>query len=137
MYFPKSADPKGIINFIYPKVCEVLNNSKYGIEIEVKEKKKKRSLEQNKYLFAIYKNIVEFWYATGFIVDSLPLKYITSDFIHEYFKNRFNLKTTTKLSAIEFSQYVDGIQNLMVEQTKGDYEPIYPDNTSIYEEYMR
>lgn len=127
MFFHKSANADGILTLIKPKLEAVLSNAKYGIDIEIKNHVKTRSLEQNKYLWTIYKHIVEFWANTGFIVDNLPLRFVTSNFLHEYFKNRFDLRTTTKMTTAEFMNYTDGIQNLMVEQSKGEYDPIYPD----------
>lgn len=128
MFFSKGADINGILELIKPKLAVVLNNANFGIDIDIKNHSKTRSTEQNRYLWSIYKHIVDFWVDTGFIIDGLKLKFINSDFLHEYFKARFDLKTTTKMSTAEFMQYTDGIQNLMIEQTKGTYDPIYPEN---------
>lgn len=133
MFFHKSADINGILEHIKPKLVAVLSNATYGIDIDIKNHARIRSSEQNRYLFAIYKHIVEFWQDTGFIVDRLPLRFVTSDFLHAYFKSRFDLKTTTKLSTTEFMNYADSIQNLMIEQTKGAYDPIYPEER--YQEF--
>ncbi len=133
MFFHKAANIDGILKFIRPKLEVTLNSSKYGIDVEIKKHSRTRSQEQNKYLWAIYKHIVDFWERTGFIVDNLPLRFVTSDFLHEYFKNRFDLRTTTKMTTAEFMNYTDGIQNLMVEQSKGEYDPIYPDGN--YQEF--
>lgn len=127
MFFHKSANADGILSLIKPKLEVVLSNSKYGIDIEIKNHAKSRSLEQNNYLWAIYSHIVKFWQDTGFMPDGLRLSFLTSDFLHEYFKLRFDVKTTTKLTTAEFVNYTDGIQNLMIEQTKGTYDPIYPE----------
>ncbi len=129
MFFHKAVGVEDVLRFIRPKLQAMLNNAKYGVDVEIKEHTKTRTTDQNRYLWAIYKNIVEFWNATGFIPDGLQLRFITSDFLHEYFKARFDLKTTTKMSTAEFTKYTDGIQQLMIEQTKGAYEPIYPENT--------
>lgn len=67
------------------------------------------------------------------IVDNLPLRFVTSDFLHEYFKNRFDHRTTTKMTTAEFMNYTDSIQNLIIEQSKGEYDPIYPDGN--YQEF--
>ena len=92
------------------------------------ETKNKRTTEQNKWLWAVYKHIVLFWTDTGFMPDNLDkkLKFINSDILHCWFKCRFDVKTTTKLSTEDIGKYIDKIQNLMVEQTDGEYEPIYP-----------
>ena len=127
MNFPVSASVDGIIQFIRPTIEHILNSSKYGVSIDVRPQVRKRSLPQNSYLWQIYSHIVEFWQDTGFQPDDLNLKFINSDFLHAYFKARFDVKTTTKMTTVEFSEYTDKIQNLMVEQSRGEYEPIYPD----------
>lgn len=127
MNFPKSANIDGILAFIRPTIEQVLNSAKYGITIDVRPQVRRRSLEQNSYLWSVYSNIVKFWESTGFMPDGLKLNYINSDFLHEYFKARFDIKTTTKLTTAEFCEYTDKIQHLMTEQSKGNYDPIYPD----------
>ncbi len=127
MFFHKSADINGILELIKPKLTCILSNCKWGIDVTITEHQKNRSLEQNKYMWAVYKHIFKFWEETGFIIDNLPLKKICSNFLHEYFKARFDLKTTTNLSTTEFIAYLDGIQQLMIEQTQGHYDPIYPE----------
>lgn len=108
--------------------AENLVNSGKEIELVLSETKSKRTTEQNKWLWAVYKHIVLFWTDTGFMPDNLDnkLKFINSDILHCWFKCRFDVKTTTKLSTEDIGKYIDKIQNLMVEQTDGEYEPIYP-----------
>ena len=127
MNFPKSANIMGILEFIKPTIEQVLNVSKYGITIDVRPQTRIRSKAQNDYLWSVYSNIVKFWEQTGFMPDGLKLNYINSNFLHEYFKARFDIKTTTKLTTAEFCEYTDKIQHLMTEQSKGNYDPIYPD----------
>lgn len=129
MYFPQGATADNILNMIKPKLDAVLNGAQHGVDIDIKKHIRKRSLEQNAYLWGIYANIVKFYEQTGFIPDNLPVKFINSDFLHEYFKMRFDVKTTTKMSTAEFASYTDKIQNLMLEQSSGEYEPIYPEQT--------
>lgn len=128
MYFANTAEPERICAFIRPVIAEKLKaNPKYGIKIEIADNKRKRSTVQNRYLWAIYKNIVDFYNQTGFLPDDLNLRFINSDFLHEYFKARFDVKQSSKLSTAEFCEYTDKIQHLMIEQSKGEYSPIYPD----------
>ena len=126
MNFHKAADVEGIIRFILPVIQEKLNKSKYGISIDVRNQQRNRTTEQNKYLWAIYKHIVEFYTETGFIPDNLNIHFINSDFLHEYFKARFDITHSSKLTTVEFCNYTDSIQHLMIEQTHGEYTPIYP-----------
>ena len=127
MYFAQFADVDGIIRMIRPKISALIANSPRGITIDVKKTQRNRTTEQNRYLFAIYKHIVEFYNQTGFIPDNLPINGINSDFLHQYFKARFDVKETKNMNTVEFCQYTDNIQLLMTEQTKGEYDPIYPE----------
>ena len=127
MFFAQCADINGIWKIIQPKISALLQNSPNGINIDIKKYQRNRSLEQNKYLWAIYKHIVEFHNQTGFIPDELPLKFVDENFLHEYFKARFDVKKTSKLNTAEFCTYTDKIQLLMTEQSKGEYDPIYPE----------
>ena len=128
MYFPVGSDINGILRFIAPKLQAVLNGAKYGVDIDIKNHVRNRTLEQNRYLYAIYKHIVEFCDQYKFMPDNLNIRFINSDFLHEYFKARFDVKTTTKMSTKEFTEYTDKIQLLMIDQTKGLYDPIYPED---------
>lgn len=119
------------INYVFKTVYNQASNLlKSGKEVDliVSEIKNKRTVEQNKWLWAVYKHIVIFWTDTGFMPDNLDkkLKFINSDILHCWFKCRFDVKTTTKLSTEDIGKYIEKIQNLMVEQTNGEYEPIYP-----------
>lgn len=127
MYFAQYADAEGICKLIKPKIAALLANSINGISIDIKKYQRNRTTEQNRYLWAIYSHIVDFHNSTGFIPDGLTLNFINSDFLHEYFKARFDVKETKKLSTSEFCDYTDKIQNLMTEQSKGEYDPIYPE----------
>jgi hypothetical protein len=127
MYFAQFADVDGIIRMIRPKISALIANSPRGITIDVKKAQRNRTTEQNRYLFAIYRHIVEFYEQTGFIPDNLPINGINSDFLHQYFKARFDVKETKNMNTVDFCGYTDKIQLLMIEQTKGEYDPIYPE----------
>ena len=98
MYFAQFADVDGIIRMIRPKISALIANSPRGITIDVKKTQRNRTTEQNRYLFAIYKHIVEFYNQTGFIPDNLPINGINSDFLHQYFKARFDVKETKNMN---------------------------------------
>lgn len=129
MYFPVGSDINGILAFITPKLKAVLNSAKYGVDVDIKNHIRNRTLEQNNYLYAIYKHIVEFHQEHDrFMIDDLPLKFVTKDFLHAYFKLRFDVETTKTMSTKEFAEYTDKIQLLMINQTNGIYDPIYPED---------
>ena len=127
MYFSQYADVDGIINLIKPKISALIKDSSRGITVDIKKYQRNRTNEQNRYLWAIYKHIVEFYNQTSFIPDNLPINGINSDFLHQYFKARFDVKETKNMNTVDFCAYTDKIQLLMTEQTKGEYDPIYPE----------
>ena len=104
-----------------------------GLDITIKEHKKIRSLLQNNSLWALYENILDFWKETGFFIDNLNFRFLTTEIIHEYIKIRFNLKTTTRLSTKEFCQFFDAIQQEWVEQSNGFYEPMLLEDKGYFE----
>jgi hypothetical protein len=111
---------------LYYQAEELLKQGKV-VDASVEIYHRKRTIPQNKYLWAVYKNIVLFWTDTGFVPDGLQVRFINSDFLHKYFSARFDVHTTTKFNTVEMMEYVDKIQQLMIEQTKGEYEPIIPE----------
>lgn len=114
------------LNVIKKSIEGVLKVSKNGCEVSIKAYSKKRTNPQNEFLWAVYKRVAAFCEETGFKPDGLNIGFINSDFLHAYFKARFDLRTSTKLSTVEFMRFPEKIQDLMVEQTCGEYEPIYP-----------
>ena len=128
MFFRKSANKSEIMQVISKKIAEILPVANNGIDVIIRKHERIRSSQQNNLLWAVYNNITQFFLETGFIIDRLPLLYLNNEFLHEYFKARFNVKTTTQLTTKEFMDYVDKIQYEMVEQSKGNYEPIIPDD---------
>lgn len=103
------------------------------IEASVEIFHRLRTIPQNKFMWAVYKNIVLFWSETGFVPDGLNVRFINTKFLHEYFSARFDIHTTTKLNTVEMAEYVDKIQQLMNEQTRGAYQPLIPDERTNYE----
>lgn len=131
MWFRFGTSPDSIFKAIQPNLVAMLNNAKYGIDISIKPHTRTRTNEQNRLLWEIYNHIVKFYDDTGFVIDGLRVNFLTADFLHEYFKARFGLKTTTKLSTKDFSEYIAKIQLAMIEQSKGEYEALYPEQNYL------
>lgn len=131
MWFRFGTSSDNIIKAIKPNLDAMLGTAKYGVDISIKPHTRTRTTEQNRLLWEIYNHIVKFYDDTGFVIDGLRVNFLTADFLHEYFKARFGLKTTTKLSTKEFSEYIDKIQKEMIEQSCGEYEPIYPEENYL------
>lgn len=113
--------------------AELLLEKNKGIDVSIKEHKNKRTLEQNAWLFAVYKHIVDFYNETGFFLDNIRLRFCNTDLVHEYCKARYGIRTTTKLSTKEIGEYIEAIQRDLIEQTRGEYEPIYPPEKDYFE----
>ena len=126
MYFSPYMSADQVLQHIKPKLEVVIKNCHYQYSIDIKNCKKKRTIDQNSYMWAIFDHIVKFNHATGFIPDSLNLNFITADFLHEYFKARFDVKQTKDMDYDTHWDFCQQIQQLMIEQTKGEYDPIYP-----------
>lgn len=113
--------------------AELLLDKNKGIDITIKEHKRKRTLPQNDWLWSVYKHIVDFYNETGYFLDGLQLRFCNTDLVHEYCKARYGIKSTTKLSTKEIGEYIETIQRDLVEQSNGQYEAIYPIEKDYFE----
>lgn len=107
------------------------------VDLFCQKVRKQRTLQQNNYLHLLYKHLVEFWETHDhFCIDGLgkKVKFINSKFLHEYLKARFDVSTTTKMTTVEFTEFIDKIQKEWSEQSEGEYEYFFPyDDTRDYE----
>ena len=119
------------------KQAEVLLSLGKVVEIGCVEAKKTRTIQQNKYLFELYHHLLDFYSETGFMIDELDkrVRFITKDLLHEYLKARFDVKTTTRMSTKDFSEFVDKIQNEWIEQSGGQYEYFMPTEDLVKQGY--
>lgn len=126
MFFFNKKEKLEYIFDLAKKQAEALLDAGKGVDVIIREHIHKRTLEQNNYLFAVYRHIQDFYTETGFVIDGLAINFLTVDFLHEYFKARYGIRKTSKLSTGEMVKYIDGIQNEMVLQTGGEYQAIIP-----------
>jgi hypothetical protein len=105
--------------------------AQHGIDIMILPHKKQRTYRQNQFLAAILQNIIRFYQVSGFAVDGLPQWAMSDMVLREYFKQKFGVASTAKLSTAEFGQYCDQIQQLMIKQSRGNYTPIIPDDAAL------
>jgi hypothetical protein len=119
------------------KQAEVLLSLGKVVEIGCVESKRTRTMQQNKYLFELYRHLLDFYAETGFMIDELNkrVRFITKDLLHEYLKARFDVKTTTRMSTKDFSEFVDKIQNEWIEQSGGQYEYFMPTEDLVKQGY--
>ena len=115
------------IKLVAETLYKNINSCHKGINIVLKKQTGTRTIEQNKLLWAIYNHIIAFFADTGFIIDRLPLYFLTPDFLHEYFKIRFNVASTANLSIDQFTNFINGIETEMTRQSHGAYTPYTTD----------
>lgn len=128
MFFPKDTPLTEIQHWINLQLSGVYSASKNGIDIEIKPHKTKRSIEQNKFLFAVLSEIVKFYNETGFMPQGCQSWMMRTDIQQFYWKSRFGIEHSSKLDTAEFTKFIDFIQQTMVEETGGEYEILTTDS---------
>lgn len=128
MFFHKDTPLADIQKWIAIQTVAVYNATKNGIDIEIKPHKTKRTIEQNKFLFAVLSAIVKFYHETGFMPQGCQPWMMRTDILKEYYKARFGIETTHKLDTVEFTKFIDFIQQTMVEESGGEYEILTTDS---------
>lgn len=126
MFFQKQIPIENILNWCKIQADASMNASKYGIDIEIKQHKKQRTYQQNRYFMAVLQAILKFYQETGFTPYRLNSWAMDTDVLKVFWKKRFAIEHTSKLSTKEFGEFVDSIQREMVEQSGGEYEAIIP-----------
>ena len=126
MHIPPNMPKEAILTTVERQLDILLPLAPLGIELSLRARKKRRSVQQNRYLMAVMQNIVQFYQETGFRPDDIPDWAMRTDVLKEFFKHRFGVPHTRKLSTKEFGEFVDKIQHMMLEQSNGEYEVIIP-----------
>ena len=100
------------------------------VKVEFEVYRKPRSLEQNKYMWSVFQHIVDFYQDTGFMPDNLQrhLKFFNKDVVKIWFCAKYDMPHTSVSNTKEMVDFIDRVQNDMIQQTKGEYEPIYPED---------
>lgn len=106
---------------LYKQAEKLLDCGKL-INVEVKEHKTRRSLEQNAYYWLICGQVGEFLSDAGLSYGDYNLPY-TSELIHEINKQVFGKRTTTKMTTSEFCDYTTKIVQFWQEKTSFDWQP--------------
>lgn len=117
-----------VFKLSYEQAKALLDNGKQ-VDIEVKEHKNKRSIEQNNYYWFINGLIEKCLYDAGIEIESeikiLKIVWkrpVNQKDIHEINKDTFGIETTTKLSVKEFCEYMNKVFILWIEKTHGAFE---------------
>lgn len=100
-----------------------------SVKITMELARKLRSQEQNRYMWAVFENIANFYQDTGFIPDGLQsqIKIFNKDIAKVWFSAKYGIKHTSYISTKEMANFLDNVQRDMLEQSQGEYNPIYPE----------
>ena len=137
MYFALPTATESITAWVASQVEALRPDIKYGWDVDVRPHKKQRTYSQNRFLMVIMQNIVRFYNRTGFMPDGLKHWEMRTDILKEYWKNRFGVGASHKLSTQEFGEFIDQIQQTMVQESSGEYEILTTDQINqLAEEWM-
>lgn len=100
--------------------AELMLNSGKKINVEITEKKQKRSNEQNAYYWLFNGELADFLNNAGCSYGKWAIPY-TGELIHEINKKLFGVKTTTKMSVGEFCEYMNKLILFWQERTNGNF----------------
>lgn len=117
--------------FIEKAIFQAKSIISFGKEVKMTCEiyRKKRSMKQNRYMWAVFENISNFYKDTGFMPDNLEkrLKFFNKDIAKTWYCAKFGIMHTSLLNTKEMVEFLDKVQFEMIEQSSGEYQPIYPD----------
>lgn len=131
MYFKQSTPLHEILNWVTQQYIRLVDFAKDGIEIDIKKRKKQRTIQQNRFFMAILVALVRFYNETGFMPDGCKPWMMRTDILKEYWKYRYGVKSTSRLSTAEFGKLCDFTQNTLVQETEGEWEVLEPDSAYL------
>lgn len=131
MFFRPDTPLQEIQKWVDAQLPAVYNTAKNGIEINIIQHKNKRTNEQNRFLMCIMTHIVKLYINTGFMPAGCQPWMMRTDVQKAYWKARFGVEQTSKMSTAEFTKFIDFIQNTMVEETNGEYEILTTDSAYL------
>lgn len=120
MYYSAQTPIKFILSMVESTVLAL--NAKDGVDIEIKEHKTKRTIQQNSFYWVNCTDIAKFLTEAGLTYGEYELDY-TSEIIHEINKKKLGVSTTTKLSKQDFCEYMTKMFAFWIEKTNGFWQP--------------
>ena len=121
MYCPSIDKLKPIFAAEYERAKVLLQNSPYGIDIEVTKHKRNRSNAANNYYWLFNSQLSDFLNDAGLTYGEYSIPY-TSEIVHDINKKLFGVKTTTKMSVGEFCEYMNKLLFFWQEKTAGEFQ---------------
>lgn len=134
MFFQLGTSPESITNWVSAQVAALAPDVKYGWDVEVRPHKKPRTYQQNRFLMSVMQNIVRFYQRTGFMPAGLSPWAMRTDILKEYYKARFGVGESHKLDTKAFTDFIDQIQQSMVQESHGEYEIMTTDQIQAISE---
>lgn len=131
MFFSSSASTADITAWANRQIAMVVPVAKHGIDIEIRPHRNPRTNQQNRFLMAILVAVVKFHQTTGFCPKGVSSWGMRVDVLKVYYKARFGVGSSSKLDTKAFGQFVDSIQQSLVEETCGEWEILEPDSAYI------
>lgn len=121
MFCPSIEKLAPIFRSEYERAKILIQNSKFGIDIEVSKHQHKRSTEANNYYWLFNSELAEFLNDSGLSYGEHQIPY-TSELIHEINKKLFGVKSTAKMSVSDFCQYMNKLLLYWQEKTNGEFQ---------------
>lgn len=122
LYLSKNSDEREINLKVILPLKAVLQNSKYGADVEIKPHTNRRTTQQNNYMFLNFQEVASVLNKAGCSYGCFHLKY-TAELVHDITKQVLGKTTTTQMSTSEFSDYIEQIFAFWIDMTKGKFIP--------------
>ena len=136
MYFRPDTPIKEIQDWFNIQLPPVVNSAKHGIEVNIIAHKSTRTTEQNRFLMVVCTQIARLHHETGYCCPGLKPWAMQPEIQKAYWKARFGVEQTSKMSTAEFTKFIDFIQSTMVEETQGEYEILTTDSSYLKSLYQ-
>ena len=127
MFFENGTSTETITKWVAAQVTALRPDVKYGFDVVVQPHKKLRTTQQNRFLMKIMQHVVQFYNQTGFVPDGLKPYMMRTDILKTYYKARFGVGESHKLDTKTFGEFIDQIQQSLVQESGGEYEILTPD----------
>ena len=130
MYFPAETPLMKILGWVDTQY-RALGYQKSGYSVEIRPQVKLRSNNQNRFLMAILVALLRFYEKTGFRPKGVSDWGMRVDVLKIYYKARFGVAKTSKLSTKDFGEFIDRIQQSLVQESNGEWEWLEPDSAYV------
>lgn len=131
MFFKNDTNLEEITSWMVEQVSAVHKVSKNGIDIIIKPHKQWRTNEQNRFLMVVLSELVHFYHETGFIPEGCQRWMMRVDFLKEFYKAKYGIEHTKTLDKKAFSDFINGIQLELVEETQGEWQILTTDSAYL------